>query len=457
MFGKTILKNLSWLTVQDFIAQFLGILFFSLLAREAGESDVGVYSYIFAVCGFTSYFIDFGIITSYWRKWVNDQTTFQSDVSVILGTKLILLIPTTIFLYIYIFLFDKNIILNFSLVYLYHCLEILRTIPVFFLQAKNDFSKVFLINGVDRFIALGGASISLLFQPSLTLIIIIFIIARLLSILIGLKVTFFTFSFNLNKSIVRETIQSASVLFFIQILTVLYFRVDTLMIKQLLNFEAVGVYSAAYRILESLLVLPNIFLYSIFVPLHLIVKNKAKNVVDRTLNITIKYLALISIFIALFFNFYADDILMLLYGAVFIKSASILKILGLTSIFVYINTPLVSYLLTIKSDKLLLYRALGLTIFNVILNLLFIPLFGVIAAAVATLITECIGFVILLYMSKLTLSKYNIFILILLAFCLYILMLVYHPSLIVGLFFFGLIYILIATILKIISLEDFKK
>lgn len=162
-------------------------------------------------------------------------------------------------------------------------------------------------------------------------------------------------------------------------LNVLYFRADSFMIAYFKPISDVGIYNVAYSVFQSALVLPT-FIMNAYYPLML----KSFYGVNRIL-LGLLALSLMGTLITLIF---APIVIQILTGGGFAGSTQSLQILSL-GFPAYFASSLFMWILVAKGlykSTLLLYTS-GL-IFNLILNLIYIPQYSYIAASWTTVISE---------------------------------------------------------------------
>jgi O-antigen/teichoic acid export membrane protein len=395
---KTILKNLSFLTFQDISSNLLGMLFYIVIARKTGNSGLGLYSYAFAVMTLVGMFYDFGTTSYYLRAWCSDASHFMKDISELIGTKTLLIFLSSIPLLLYVLVFDRRYLLFFFLAFLYFALDSFRAVPIAFFGSQNAFNKVLVINLLDRFGGQISAIVFLLLNFQLTSILMVLVVARAVAVVAGYRLLNLNVLPRLKLSTVKLDIGRGALLFFMQVLTTFYFRVDTVIVRRFLGLQASGEYNASYRIIESLLIIPGIVQYAIFPSIAKLIPAKEWDKVKKICDYSLKYLFIISAFIAVFFFHYSREILDFLYGGLFVNSYGILAILGLTIIFLYIQIPFYTVIYAQKKDAQLISRLVVLSVVNVVLNLVLIPRIGLLGAAWATLLTEIFSFVIFLFL-----------------------------------------------------------
>lgn len=190
------------------------------------------------------------------------------------------------------------------------------------------------------------------------------------------------------------------------ILQTLYLRVDIILISLILGSSAVGIYGASTRILESFLILGVFFGQSILPKLSA-EESEGKGKFERTLVWGIEILLLLSLPIVIGSMRYSTEIIRIIAGSEdflsrgdFIGSDGILTVLILTVFFAYLN-QLFSFALVAKNrQNYLLYVNGGALLLNAILNILFLRSYGIIAAAISTIVCEIFVFGLLFFNAR---------------------------------------------------------
>ncbi len=168
-----------------------------------------------------------------------------------------------------------------------------------------------------------------------------------------------------------------------------YSRGDSIIIENSIGSAGLGIYSAAYRYLEGLSLLPNALAQNLF---HIAAKKDSIQL-RQLMSITgvMFGLGLVAgLCVFLFSSFLTSTLLGVEYAA----AEVVLKIFSLVTVLFFVNAPLSS--IVQSSDHLKRFVPWGLcnTILNLILNIVFIPKFGVTAAAWIMLATEFTGLLI---------------------------------------------------------------
>ncbi len=193
-----------------------------------------------------------------------------------------------------------------------------------------------------------------------------------------------------------------------------YLQMNVLIISFLLNEEAIGWYSAADRLFNTLLFIPTVFMMAIF-PVFSRMMISDGDQLRRLMSKSFDTLLLLGVPIGLGVTIVAGPIVTTLFGAEFVNSGPILAVEGVALIFMYQNVLLGQYLISIDRQNLWTVVMAVATFVLIGLDLLLIPWShalwdnGAIGAALAYGITE-FGMVIagILLLPKGTLGRGNL-------------------------------------------------
>jgi O-antigen/teichoic acid export membrane protein len=197
------------------------------------------------------------------------------------------------------------------------------------------------------------------------------------------------------KELLKESLPFALMGFFI----IIYFKIDTVMLGMMKTSNVVGLYSAQYRIINGLVELIPGVLFTVFYPVmskNINTREKLKKIFLKSFQISLIVGLLISIFVSLF----AKEIIIFLYGREYIGSVLAFKILIWAFFIICISTITSGLLNSMNKQKIVAFgTGLGALI-NIMLNLLLIPGYSLNGAALATAITELVGFLIYIYFAS---------------------------------------------------------
>lgn len=185
----------------------------------------------------------------------------------------------------------------------------------------------------------------------------------------------------------KEIWQKSYLLAMANVLTMIYFSANAIIISVFWPPEDVGIFRLSYKVLESLIFFPAM-LVGLIMPLFsrfaLSDFKKFKNIFQRTFDIlTIFGWPLVLGGIAL-----SPQIIKLLGGSQYQESIGILKVLMIAIGFIFLSTLLSFGLIALEKQRILLkISAIGMAV-NLILNFIFIPKYSFTAAAWISALTE---------------------------------------------------------------------
>ena len=166
-----------------------------------------------------------------------------------------------------------------------------------------------------------------------------------------------------------------------------YQRLDQIMIKEMLNTGAVGIYAVAVNLSQIWYMVPMIIAGSLF-PAIIHARGSNYGVYLKSLQKLYDLFFVLSLAIGVVVSIYSHDIIRLLYGAQFKGSGTILAIHIWSGIFVFQGVIRNQFLVVENQQQLGLWFRVISIMLNVALNVIMIPRYGVVGSALATLISS---------------------------------------------------------------------
>ena len=164
--------------------------------------------------------------------------------------------------------------------------------------------------------------------------------------------------------------------------SVVYFRIDSIMLGILADEKAVGMYCAAYRFMEATFIVPAMLTSAIFPRLAKATGSSA------TLRMAALGLAALASIATVVTYVAAAPLIGALYGTAYVRAGRTLEVLAFTIAPVYVGFLLTQAMIAFEQQNAYLrLTAMGVAL-NVALNLLLIPGHREVGAAIATLATE---------------------------------------------------------------------
>lgn len=185
----------------------------------------------------------------------------------------------------------------------------------------------------------------------------------------------------------KQMLKDSWPLIFSGLVIMIYMRIDQIMIKEMLGEKEVGLYSAAVRVSELWYFIPVIVTNSLF-PSIVNAKKISEELYKRRLQRLYTLMVWAAIAVALPMTFLSDWLVALLYGEAYREAGPVLMIHIWTGVFVSLGVASSAWLINQNLQPFAFYRTFSGAIINIILNLLLIPVYGMIGAAIATVIAQ---------------------------------------------------------------------
>jgi len=194
---------------------------------------------------------------------------------------------------------------------------------------------------------------------------------------------FFSFRWKQAKKLMRD----AWPLIFAGMVVSVYMKIDQVMLKEMLDVKAVGVYAAAVKLCEAWYFLPTALIASLF-PAVIEAKIKSKTLYDKRVQNLYDLMVWSSLAVALPTTLLADWVILILYGTDFQEAADVLRIYIWAGVFVTLGIASSKWLIAENLQRYLFLRTILGALLNVGFNLWLIPIYGIKGAAIATLVAQ---------------------------------------------------------------------
>jgi len=165
-----------------------------------------------------------------------------------------------------------------------------------------------------------------------------------------------------------------------------YMKIDQVMIKEMLDSQAVGNYAAAVKLSEAWYFIPVAISTSLF-PAIINAKKVSEKLYYQRLQKLYDLAVWIAIAIALPMTFLSDWIVNFLYGSRYEQAGSVLMIHVWSGLFVFLGMVASKWVVSENLLQNALVRTILGAILNIILNYYFIKAYGIVGVALATLIS----------------------------------------------------------------------
>ncbi len=393
---QKIAKNATALFAFQIVVAILSLVLSIFIARSLGDVIFGKYSFALAFIAIFAIFSDLGYNTLLIREVARDKTRASKYLSNVLSMRalLSLIIFALIVIAINVMGYPANTI---NVVYLFGIATLITSFSAVFKVTFRAFEKMEYEAGIGIFTNIIRVSLALLvlfLGYGLMEIALVFLFSSIFDFLLSFLICdrkFVKPKIELDLNFWKSTIKIALPLSMLSIFSLIYVRIDTVMLSIMKGDAVVGWYNAAYSLVLGFKPIPHLFMNAIF-PLMAGYFISSKESLKVVYEKSFKYLFILGLPLAVGITLLADKIILLFYGVQFENSIIALQILAWDVLLIFSCAPLGGLLVSIdKQNKMAVL--VGITaLVNVILNLILIPHFNYVGAAVATIITETVLF-----------------------------------------------------------------
>jgi len=391
--------------ITGLILSFVGIGF---IARYLGQEGFGSYVLILAFLSIFNVLADFGLYSLMVREISQPNADEKKIVSNIFTLRIAILLATLGLAMIIVWLFPYSTKVKIGVA--------IGAIAFLFLSASQVLMGIFqkylrtdkaiLAEIIGRIVQLGLVILFISLNLGIFSILVALIISSasifILNFFFAREYVSLTLSFNFSywKKLFKMTLPIAASL----VLTLIYFKIDSIFLS--LGFINrlstnpiidVGIYGIAYKILEALIFFPAMFTGLIMPLLSKYAfsnREEFKKIFQKTLDALIIFV--IPLMIGLLFL--SSPIVILVGGKNFSSSAPVLQILSLAIGLIFFGNLFGRAIIALNKQKTGAWIYFGGMIFNIIANLIFIPKYSYIGAAITTVFTELLITTLMLFL-----------------------------------------------------------
>lgn len=388
---KKYFLNTSWLIFEKVARLILNFFVTIAVIRYLGPDQFGLYSYAISFYGLFVAFVSLGLESISIRELVKHPEQRDEILGSVFYTQLLGAV-ITISLIALTLLITSEALLTSVLILIISVSSFFQTFNVidyyFRSTVKAKYSVYVLFTSV-LLVSLIKFALIIIKAP-----LIYFIIAFALEFVFNAIGYFIVYhlqklkivQWKFDKELAISLLKDSWPLILSGVVVSIYMKVDQVLIKNMLDVKEVGYYAAAVRLSESWYFIPVAISNALF-PAIVNAKNISRELYLTRLQKLYDILAWIAIGISIPVSFFSAEIINLLYGSKYLSSAPILTIYIWAGAAVFLGVASSQYLVTENLTKISLMRtSLGM-IANVILNIIFIPQYGIVGSAVATLIS----------------------------------------------------------------------
>lgn len=389
-------RNTFYLTLSEIFLKALGILWVVFLAHTFSVADYGKYNLVTSFIAIFSFLPDFGVGLIVIREIARDpkRSSYYLGNSFILNGILAVLTFCTVVAILFIGKFNVGVYLLILIAAITLVISTIRSVAIFYFDGREKMQYSAILNSLNTVLlllfafifAMAGFGIAGVFW------------GMLLGAFISLMVSWRTLlkqvvpQFKYDFKIIRFYLLQGAPLGLASFASLVYTRIDVLVLSKFLGDHAVGVYSAATPFAFALVQLLNVpfvvAVYPALVRLHTEDKKRFERGIVKSLGVIALWSFPSCVFIALI----AHLIVPFLFGSRYETAVPILQVLIFFVPFISLSALLYKVLIIMKKQIDYLYISIIGAVLSIVINIMLIPQFGLYGSAWASVITQFILF-----------------------------------------------------------------
>lgn len=389
---QTVAKNTFWVFFGQITSRLIRVGLIVYAARLLGATNYGAFSYALSLAALFTIFADFGINALITRESSKDIRVQNAYFSTGLVIKVVMIIFIAVFVVAFSpLLFKQKIVAELMpLVILIVGFDSLRDFGASLSRAWEKMEIEAFIQIITNVFIVAAGFFALYLSPT----------AKALSwgyavgTGIGMISAFYPFRHYLknigsfSRKLIRPIIVSSWPLGVLALSGIIMLNTDNIMIGWIKGITDVGYYSAAQRIAQLIFLVPAMIMTAFFPSLAKFSNQKEK--ISALVEKSSILLLIIAIPLTVGGVMLAYQILNLLFGSEYLSGANSFKIMGLMYVPVFLSTVFGNALFAINREKVLLKYAFLSIVGNFLLNLLLIPVWGIVGSALSSLAVQTI-------------------------------------------------------------------
>ena len=387
--GIRVAKNTAILILLRVGVPLLSVLLMLVLARKLGTEGIGRYALAYSLLELFNTIGPLGLYAVITREGSRNRPVLEKMLAnaITMGSMVSLLLIVVMIVTGKVLGYDEQtqqilVILSFAIL---PC-----TIGYFLEGASVAIEKMNFIaySTLLEYVIKVGIGVALLLAGyGLESVMIVAVVGRFASAILNalfLKHEKIRVSFGFDPDMIRKLLRLCPAFLFIGIFATLYWRIDILMLSWMRPLEDVGLYGAAYRLFNFAILIPASLSLALYPQMTRLMQQDQEQLV-RLGRIALRYLFALTLPIAVALTIIGKDALILLFSNDFQSAATTVAVLA-WALIPYGVVRYNAYLLfAADRQNVDLVINIIMALLNILMNLLLIPRYGHLGAAIATL------------------------------------------------------------------------
>ncbi len=389
--SRILMKNTAYFTAASIAQKVIAFVYFALIAKYLGVENTGSYFLATSMIMMLSVLEDIGLNSVIIREIAKMKDSASDWLSAVMGWKLITIPLTLVLVYFLPIWLGYNEEVT-SLIRLGSIILVADTLSLSFYGVLRGMRRLrFESIGIfiaQLTIALVGSYFIITGKASVQILILALAAGSIVNMLYSGSIVFQ--KLGIASIIPRwdmglKPVRMASAFFLAAIFTKVYSYIDTIVISKVLGETSVGIYAIAYKLTYSFQFLPLAFVAALY-PSMSHAAHKPE-ILKKQLLHSYWYMFLLATPIVFGIWALAEPIVITFSSEEFLDAVPVLRTMIFVLYFIFLDFPIGS-LLNATNRQAIKTTIMGISMaVNIVLNLILIPLIGIMGAAIAALVS----------------------------------------------------------------------
>jgi O-antigen/teichoic acid export membrane protein len=389
MAHQRILLNTLWILILRVVHISYAFFIFLLVARLLGKEQLGIFSYYLSIGMLLGFLCGGGIPWWIFRELSKDPEYTRSYLfhAILLHTGLGALIFAGLGIISFLEVVSPERFLYLLMVAGYYLCSAIRDSLIAIFRARERMGVELLVVGCERFGILFVSILGLVFGQGLEWVFIWHLIMGLgsLGLMVVLVLRETSILDRIDIGVIVRISTGSSPFFLAALATWGAFKIDTVILYNLVGEGPTGLYNAAYSLVTGLLIIPISLGVACFPAFSRLYALKEIPEIRRLLTRSTYLLFLVGLGLTVWVISFSRPLVIFLYGNEFRDSGSVLQLLIWAAFMIFIRYNAHQLLYAAKYEWMALWITLLGMIVNLVLDLLLIPYLGIFGAVWSTL------------------------------------------------------------------------
>ena len=393
--GK-IAKNTIIQMVGKIVSTVLGLFSLGLITRYLGQEGYGEYSTIIAFLTIFAVIADFGLtlVTVQMISGVKEKEKEEHILNNLFSFRFVSIILLLLLAPLFLIFFPYSASIKFGILITapYFIFPALTQIIVGLLQKRLSMDRAALAEVISRLFLIGGLLVVLHFKLGLNGVLIATVISGASSFFFHFlfarpyaKITF-AWDWTLWKKIISLSWPLAVTI----VLNLIYLRADIIFLSIFKGASEVGLYAAAYRVVDVLTTLPFMFAGLILPILTAAWLESKKEYFQRILQKSFDFMAILAFPLIVGGHFLAEPVIVAVAGEEFYEAGPILNLLIIAVAAIFLGTMFSHAVIALNKQRKLIVYYVFTSASSLAAYLILIPRFSYFGAAAVTIYSEAL-------------------------------------------------------------------